>query len=291
MSVEINAAAPVVVVDANPPIAAAKVSNIATIRNPIEREPYEGAYVVNPSYDNDIVLATDGLRMTDDVTVQRMIWNWIGKDAEKIASYAKTTTALKDTTFNTWTPSTTAKAIKSASTAGTFTADMATYEYFIRWRFRCDVATNTGATLQYQIYREVAEIWQVLTRRAGSIANINARATPTNSCVTLYTAPLEVYYGATAGSLTYTHSVSYGIYPSATAATFSSSSANTPTVTVKTPAVNARCHNTYFATARAAEVDKANSVFYLLGEVYRVKKNSAMQEMSNDLYDIYNNGV
>ena len=291
MSVEINAAAPAVVVDANPPIVAAKVSNIATIRNPIEREPYTGAYIVTPSYGNDIVLATDGLRMTDDVTVQRMIWNWMGKDAEKIATYAKTTTALKDTAFNGWTASTTAKTLKAGVTVGTFVADMSQYEYLIRWRWRFDAAYNSGAVLKNQAYREVAEIWQVVTRRAGSLDNIIAGAAPSNTCVTLYIAPLNVYYGGTTGSLAFTHSVSYGVYPSATAATFSNSTTNTPTVTVKCPASNARCSASYFATARAPDLDQTNSVYSCSGELYRVKRKSAMQEMTDSLYDIYNNGV
>lgn len=219
------------------------------------------------------------------------LWNWMGKGAEKIATYAKTTVALTDTSFNGWTPSTTAKAIKTATTAGTFASDFSQYEYLIRWRFRFDAAYSTGATLKNQAYREVAELWQAVTRRAGSVANINAGATPTNSCVTLYMAPLNVYYGNTANTLTYTHSVSYGIYPSATAATFASTTKDATTVTVKTPAINARCNATYFATARAAELDQANSKFSYYGEVYRIKKKSVMQEMTNSLYDIYNNGV
>lgn len=291
MSVHINASAPAVVVNVNPANVDAQVSNIAAIRNPIEREPYEGAYIVTPSYDNDIVLATDGLRMTDDITVNRMIWNWMGKDATKIATYAKTTVALKDTSFNGWTPATTAKTIKSGATAGTFTGDFANYEYVIRWRWRFDAAYNDGATLKNQTYRECAEIWQVLTRRAGSLATLNASNANTNSCVTLYIAPLHVYYGNTANSLTFTHSVAYGVYPSATAATFASTTNNSTTVTVKTPAANARCNATQFATARAPELDQTNSKYSYYGEVYRIKRKSSMQEMTDSLYDIYNNGV
>ncbi len=269
----------------------ATLDSPAVIRNPIERDPYEGAYIVAPSYDNDIVLPTNGLRMTDDVTVNQMIWNWIGKDATKIATYAKTTVALKDTSFNGWTPATTAKAIKSGATAGTFTGDFANYEYMIRWRWRFDAAYNEGATLKNQTYRECAEIWQILTRRAGSLATLNASNANTNSCVTLYIAPLHVYYGNTANSLTFTHSVAYGVYPSATAATFASTTNNSTTVTVKTPAANARCNATQFATARASELDQTNSKYSYYGEVYRVKRKSAMQEMTDSLYDIYNNGV
>ena len=220
------------------------------------------------------------------------LWNWMGKESTKIATYAKTTVALADTAFNGWTPSTSAKVIKSGSAAGTFVADMANYEYLIRWRWRFDAAYIAGATLKNQVNRECAELWQVVTRRAGSLANIAAGTSPSNTCVTLYIAPLNVYYGGTDGTtLTYTHSISYGIYPSATAATFSSSTSDTPTVTVKCPAANARCSASYFATARAPDLDQANSKYSYYGEVYRIKRKSFMQEATESLYDIYNNGV
>ena len=95
------------------------------------------------------------------------------------------------------------------------------------------------------------------------------------------------YYN-TSGSATYTHSISYGIYATPTAATFSNSTSNTPTVTVKTPAVYARCNASYFATARAHELDQSASKFRLVGKVYRVEKEDAAEAMYREFYERYN---
>ena len=47
-------------------------------------------------------------------------------------------TALKDTDYATWTPSTTSAVIQATSVGTTFTADMANYEYFLLWEFEFD---------------------------------------------------------------------------------------------------------------------------------------------------------
>ena len=62
-------------------------------------------------------------------------------------------------------------------------------------------------------------------------------------------------------------------------------------VTPKTPAINARCSTTYFATARAAELDQDNSKFYLTGRLYRIKKNGSARMMLENMVDIYNDPV
>lgn len=197
--------------------------------------------------------------------------------------------ALADTTFPSWTASTTAKAVKATVTAGTFAADLVNYEYLLRWRYSFEAQYNSGATLKVMPWKECAELWQVIMKRPNSLANIGADNFNGNACITYFSAPLLVYYNSS-GSLTYTFLASYGIYPSVTAATFSNATSNTPTVTIKTPTINARCSTTYFATARKAEIDTA-SVCYLKGELYRIKKGGAARSMYDNLIDIYNNGV
>ena len=72
------------------------------------------------------------------------------------------------------------------------------------------------------------------------------------------------------------------------ASTFSNSTSGNPTVTVKTPTINARCHNSYFATARASELDQANSKVKLVGKLYRFEKTGAIRDMYDDFYKRYN---
>lgn len=218
------------------------------------------------------------------------LYNWMGDDAEFVSKVYESQFALADTLFATWTPSTTAKAIQATQTASTFSASMTEYEYLIRWRVRFDAAYNEGATLKAQVFCECAELWQVLMRRPNSLANLAAENFAGNACLTYFSAPLNVYY-STAGTKTYTYSISYGIYPSVTAATFSSSTANAPTVTIKTPAINARCSSTYFATARASELDQSNSIVKIVGELYRMKTGAAARSMYGGLADLYANSI
>ena len=217
-------------------------------------------------------------------------WNYLGDGAELVEEiYPKTTVLLKDTLFNGWTPSTTAKTIVSSSTLSgkAFTSDFSQYEYLLRWRWSVDVAYKSGATLKVQIYRPCGEVWQIACKRPSSLANIGSENFNGNACLTYYTANLLAYYNSS-GGLTYTWSASYGLYPSVTACTFGNSTNDSTTVTPKTPAWNARCSTTYMATARAAELDQDNTKLIMRGELWRIKKKSAVREMLENCCDIYN---
>lgn len=223
------------------------------------------------------------------VTGTADLYNWIGANAEYVSEvYAPQEFALEDTSFNGWTPSTTAKAIKATVNASTFAADMANYEYMIKWLCEADVVYNSGTTTKAMFNRMAMVICQVILRRPNSLANITAENYAGNACVTYRSSPLMDYYNAS-GSHTYTWSASYGVYPSATAATFSSATSSTPTVTVKTPAWNARCSTTYFSTTVAKAVDQTNSKFRMKGDLYRMKIGSPEREMLDDLIDLFNN--
>lgn len=217
-------------------------------------------------------------------------WNYIGDDAELIDEiYPKTEIALEDTTYPSWTPSTTAKAIVATQTLSSeaFTADFTQYEYLLRWKWAVVPAFNEGATLKVQIYRECAEQWQWIGRRPNSIATINAQNFAGNSAITYFSAPLTSYYNSS-GVLTYTYAVSYGIYAAVTSPTFASSTATSTKVTPKTPTWNARCSTTYFSTTRAKELDQANTKLYMRGELYRIKTKGAVREMYENMIALYN---
>lgn len=222
-------------------------------------------------------------------TASGSAWDYRGDECEFVREVYNVEEALADTTFPSWTASTTAKAIKATATAGTFSADFANYEYLLRWKYTFEAQYTSGATLKVMPWKECAELWQVIMKRPNSLANITADNFNGNACLTYFSAPLLVYYNSS-GVLTYTFAISYGIYPAVTAATFSNATSNTPTVTIKTPTINARCSTTYFATARKAEID-TDSTYSLKGELYRIKTAGAVRSMYNNLVDIYINGV
>ena len=219
------------------------------------------------------------------------VYSMIGDDAEFVQRvYDSGEIKLKDTSFNGWTPSTTAKTIKASATAGTFVADMANYEYVLRWRCEFDAVYADGTNKLGAPEREVAELWQTLCRRPGSLIQLETDAFVSNACITYVSAPLNVYYN-TSGVRTYTYSVSYGVYPAVAAATFSSSSAADPTVTIKTPSYSARCNATYFTTAMAAAIDQDKSKFRIVGELYRTPINGVMRQAYRKMTELYNNGL
>ena len=210
------------------------------------------------------------------------------KNLEFVQTLYDNETALADTDFASWTPSTTAKAIIATANAGTFVADMSTYEYLLKWETSFEAVLNSGATTKAQVIWEGADQYQILCKRPNSLANIQSENFNGNVCFTYFTVPFMRYYN-TSGMATYTHSISYGVYPALNASTFSSSTANSPTVTVKTPTINARCNNSYFATARARELDQANSKVKVVGKLYRFEKTGAIRDMYDDFYKRYNN--
>lgn len=214
---------------------------------------------------------------------------WLGKDAECIDSSVYSISATLSTTgFSTWTPSTTAYSIVTTTNAKTFSADLDKYQYYIVWECGCDPAYTGTPTLKAHFLMSRAYLVQEILKRPSSWANIQANNWNGNACVSLYTGNFGRYYGTTTGSVTYTWAVSYGFYFGAVAATFSNSTADEMTVTIKSPTLNARCSTTYMSTSNAAKVDQANSKWWVRGKLYRVKKNGIIRSIYGKVTDLIN---
>ena len=241
-------------------------------------------------------IATQGKFCTGDMIVnpipsQYEIYNWMGSQAEFVSTvYPTAEFTLKSTSFNGWTPSTTAKTIKSAVNGSTFVADMTQYEYMLLWHCDWNVEYSTGYTDVARTIKGASIICQVILRRPNSLANITASNYAGNACVTYRTSPLMEYWNNN-GAHTYTYGASYGIYPSATAATFSNSTSDNPTVTTKSPAWSARCSTTYFSTGNAGKVDQDKSKFRMRGDLYRFKIGSPERSIENELIYLFNNSL
>ena len=172
--------------------------------------PVPPQYII-PS--GDVVLRANGsFNVTQYETASVSVpWNYIGEEAELVNTiYPKTATALKNTLYNGWTPSTTAKAIVATQSLTAFSADFTQYEYMIRWSFCFVPAYNTGATMKVQVIREAAEIWQAIFKRPSTLANVQSDNWNGNACMTFFQPALLAYYKSD-GSITYTWAASYGI--------------------------------------------------------------------------------
>lgn len=216
-------------------------------------------------------------------------WNPWGEDATLIQTYDMGTTALEDTGFKTWTPTTTAKSIQATSNLGTITSPaLDTYEYAVKVVFESNTAYASGTTLKAAVVRQIFEIFQIVHRKPSSLTNMGSATDNYNYCATLYTAPFMEYYN-TSGTHSMAWTGSYGIYPAATATSFSSTSSLNPTITVRAPTYNARCYKSYFTETMAAAVDQTNSTIKCKVYVYRIRKGgTTLYQMYHEIVGLYN---
>lgn len=216
-------------------------------------------------------------------------YGFLGWNAEHVSQVYSADYNLEDTSFASWTPSTTATEIIASTTAGTFSADLNNYEYYIRWRMDYNPQFVTGATMKAQTIRQVGSQWQTIHRRPYGLARFATLTDYYAYCATISSASVYLIYYNTNGSLTWTTSSSTSIFPTMVAATFSSTSSATPTVTVKTPMIQAKCSTSYLATARAAEIDQEKSTVKVRGDLFRVNKNATMlKQCYIDALKVYN---
>lgn len=220
-----------------------------------------------------------------------LLWNWMGEDAECIDDNVHSfCSALKDTDYATWAPSTTAATIVASVTKTARAINTGTYDYLLRWQFTADIVYTEGVTMTATPIRQVIELWQAIIKRPSGITNLQIPTFTANGCITFFTTPILDYYN-TSGTHTMTYTGSYGFYPAAVAATFSSSTSDAPNLTIKTPSISTRCNSSYFATARAPYVDQENSVIKLRGELWRMKRSNTAEALYMSAVQLYNNPI
>lgn len=218
--------------------------------------------------------------------------NWMGKNPEFIKQVYSLATTLDQTKYATWTPSTTASSIKASSTLTTKeTMNLVDYDYILYWVSDCQVAYNDTWTVSAaSCLREICIYTQAVFRRPSTIATIESSTFNYNATQQdVYSSYWCKYYNSTP-TLTVAYTSYSPCYISAiTAPTFSSTSASSPTVTIKTPVLSARCSKTYFSTVNAGKVDQENSTVKMDGYLYRVEAGtSGARNMWKILTDTYN---
>lgn len=196
--------------------------------------------------------------------------NWMGNNCDKLNfnPYVYQTT-LDQTDFPTWTASTTATDMLAAQNIGGFVAATDYYDYIIEWLWCVDDAYLEGATLTAMPSRSFGAFYSVVHRRPYGLSNIETETPSYNYCTALYTSSVYTIYYNKSGNLSWTTS-SYGAYCVNVVSTLSSTSSTSPTVTLMTPKITARCHSSYFATARKAYIDPKNTTIKMVGNIYRV---------------------
>lgn len=232
----------------------------------------------------------NGTKITGTATLGEP-WNWQGRNATKIYASTTSTTLFKNTPWKDWTPSTTATALTTVGNFTTFSADMVNYEYLVHFQMYEEFFYNTGAVNKALITRSMGDVWYYIVKYASNYANLAAGTRNANYSVKVYDQTVMEYYN-TSGNMAVALSWGYGLYPSASAPTFSNSTTNTPTVTIRNYALNARCHNSYLTTANAGYVNQNTSYFKQKHEVWRIDIGTGGLRNAQDYrMDMFRNGL
>lgn len=138
------------------------------------------------------------------------VLGWLGNNVELISNVYTKDYTLDDTDFATWTPSTTGVTIIASETLSpTVALDLANYEYALRWQYDFIPTYDGTQTNKARTVRCIADLWQLIIKRANSLTNISAETAAGNACVTLTSGAILDYYNSSS-SHTYTWSASYG---------------------------------------------------------------------------------
>lgn len=213
--------------------------------------------------------------------------SYLGTNPVKIADYPAVTTYLSNTAFTTWAPSTKALVLDSGANVGTAVLDLANYNYCIVWTTKSVFAYNSSATNKAKIVSQSHSINQTIYKSPNNLTNLGAKNYNANRCTNLVVVGLVDYYNSSS-SHTLTYSNNLGIYPTSTAATFSNSTSNTPTMTIKSPSFRIVCNASYLSTENAGNIDASNTYFQYWGELWRVDKDSTLLGMYANIINAYN---
>lgn len=252
-----------------------------------------GATTYTPAKGSPIII-THGKYLTGDQTINAIpdSWydmsgsmSWLGADATLVHEITPITVALKDTDFNTWTPSTTAATVVASQTLSTASQKyVATdlledggYNYINVWNMKMPIVYTGTPTQKALPLFSCGLLITALFRRYSSYANLLIGNLNNNVAAQVTLSSFLKYYGKTEGTVTYSNSASYGFYYANVAPTISSVSAQSPTITLKTPSMSARCSDTYMSTTNAGLIDKTNTKLTITCKVYRVKQDSYIQ--------------
>ena len=263
-----------------------------------------GLIVTDSQHYSDIADAIREMNGTNDTFMpsqmasaieNRPIINWMGEDPEFIKNVYSLSTTLDQTSFNGWGPSTTAYTIKASETISTTeTMDLTNYDYVLVWLSDCNVSYNsTWSASKATCLRELCLYTQAIFRRPASVSSVESKLYDYNAVQQDIYAEYWCKYYSTASAISLGYTTYSPCYISAvTAATFSSTSATSPTVTIKTPVLSARCSSTYFSVGNAGKVDQANTTVKMVGKLYRVKAGTCGSRQGwGVLVDAWNNPI
>lgn len=217
-------------------------------------------------------------------------YGWLGGGVEYVSKLYEWNGTLDDTTYSSWTPSTTSGTILAAqSEVAQFTIPDRTQEtYYVITRWGMDFAYNSGTTMTYAPTKFASTSVNLYYNYPGTYIQYMSGDYSSFSNTTLCNYHYLQFYNSS-GNPTGSN-ITYGPAYSSTSATWSTSvSGNSVTVTLSRPAISARCSTSYFTTDRAADIDTTNSTIKYRLDLFKGPRDDVITHRYKLLSDIFNN--
>lgn len=235
--------------------------------------PYSGVYVWTPTTETQTIPIKNKTAY-DDIMINPIPSMWLPPSAELVASAEETINLSSDTSYDSWTPTTTNTSIKSAGSARAacnykITTDYQDTALIGLCLINTSIAYPSGTTYAkgYSLKKAVCGICHYAPIKVQDYTT-----TDYFGAVATITMGLQSYYSS-ASAISIYHAASYGIGPTGVSwGTSSNTSTSARTVGFTRPAIYARCHSSYFSTTAAAAVDSANTNITFTYKIYTIDK-------------------
>ena len=214
-------------------------------------------------------------------------WSWAGKNPTVVKTYTEKK-FLKDTTYNTWAPTTTNTTLSASADLATYTGNRDLYDYAVLLKCHIHFEYGSGATGTAQIddnyYVSAYDVYGF----ASNLANITANTINNSAVTSSMNLRGGCFYKNSSGASAYLQNISYGVFVNSAGSPAVSNS----TITPKSPQINARCNNSYFSTTNAAAVDKNASYYEYKIEIIQVDHPSSNNGAATEyIRDMWLNGI
>lgn len=237
--------------------------------------------IITPTSSIQVITPDTGYTGFESVTVNAaMNPDWRGGGAELVKDYGVTTLSLSDTTYSSWTPSTSSSTIRNSSNLTDYTADFDNYEYIVEQIWASVPTYNSGASMVTRFSKICSSYITNIYRRPGSFNDIDNSifSVTTSNSITL---GLMDYYNSSGNHTFAASTYQYGIYPS-----WSVPGYTTTNITPKIPSISARCNSSYFTTTAASELTGCNIKIYT--KIYRMPYGKSIYSgLYRNLIDAY----
>jgi len=208
---------------------------------------------------------------------------WLGSNAELVGTKLNRAINLSsDTTYDSWTASTTATTIVPASSTAdaSFDCDFTEYDYAIASLGTVEPIYVAGTPATYRTYR-VCQYYITYAYgyiSSSSTANVQSGVPTTQTSVSSSSSFAVQFYYNNAGNIVARSGTQCGpIYMNTwPTVTFGTWVDGICPATVKLPAFYARCDNSRFSTTRKGQVDSANTNYTVKIDLYRVPRGNGL---------------